>query len=108
MREGLVKDNKLQSWGGAMHCSYIIQLSRTGRRPDVYTLYMHYTQCCATTVYSTVYDYPVRYGNTAYSRIYTVLDCIYGYGTAYGTVQTLKASVKKFELSFVSALQMAK
>ena len=61
-------------------------------------------QGCATTVHG----YTVRYGNTAYSRIYTVLDCIFGYGTAYGTVQTLKASVKKFELSFVSALQMAK
>ena len=102
MREGLVKDNKLQSWGGAMHCSYIIQLSRTGRRPDVYTLYMHYTQCCATTVYSTVYDYTVRYGNTAYSRICTVLDRIYG-KIRYGPNFESLSQKDKIELCFSSA-----
>ena len=35
-------------------------------------------QGCATTVYDMVYDYTVRYESTAYSRIYTVLDRIYG------------------------------
>jgi len=50
----------------------------------------HYNQWCATTVYGTVYGYTVRYGNTAYSRVYTVLDRnTVKYGTAYGTVQTL-------------------
>ena len=47
----------------------------------------HHNQGCATTVYGTVYGYTVRYGNTAYSRIYTVLDRIYGkirYGVRYG------------------------
>jgi len=38
-------------------------------------------------VYGTVYGYTVRYGNMAYSRIYTVLDRIYGkirYSVRYG------------------------
>ena len=38
-------------------------------------------------MYGTVYGYTAQYGNTAYSRIYTVLDRIYGkirYGVRYG------------------------
>jgi len=55
--------------------------------------------------------YGVRYGVRLYGTVrkygvQRVLDRIYS--TAYGTVQTLKASVKKLKLSFVSALQMAK
>jgi hypothetical protein len=69
----------------------------------------HCVQGCATTVYGTVYDYTVRYGNTAYSRIYTVLDRLYGikrYGVRYGP--NFKSLRQKLKLSFVSALQMAK
>ena len=53
----------------------------------------------------------IRYGTeirrtTVFIRFWTIYTV--KYGTAYGTVQTLKASVKKLKLSFVSALQMAK
>ena len=48
----------------------------------------------------------IRYGNTAYSRIYTILDRIYGkiqYGVQYGP--NFEASIKKLkiELCFSSA-----
>ena len=62
--------------------------------------------------------YGIRYGVRLYGTVrkYGVQPYLYGFftvytvkcGTAYGTVQTSKASVKKIELSFVSALQMAK
>jgi len=51
-------------------------------------------------VYGTVYGYTVRYGNTAYSRIFTVLDRIYGkirYGVRYGP---------NFAAAFKSALML--
>jgi hypothetical protein len=63
-------------------------------------------QCCATMVYGTVYGYTVRYGNTAYSRIYTVLDCIYGkirYGVRYGPNFESLSQKFKIELCFSSA-----
>ena len=63
-------------------------------------------QCCATMVYGTVYGYTVRYGNTAYSRIYTVLDCIYGkirYGLRYGPNFESLSQKFKIELCFSSA-----
>ena len=66
----------------------------------------HIEQGCATTVYGTVYSYTVRYGNTAYSRIYTVLDRIYGkvrYGVRYGpNFESLNQKIK-IELCFSSA-----
>jgi hypothetical protein len=53
----------------------------------------------------------IRYGTkirrtTVFIRFWTINTV--KYGTAYGTVQTSKASVKKLKLSFVSALQTAK
>jgi len=62
----------------------------------------HSFQGCATTVYG----YTVRYGNTAYSRIYTVLDRTYGkirYGVRYGpNFESLSQKIK-IELCFSSA-----
>jgi ribosomal protein L37AE/L43A len=69
-------------------------------------------QSCATTVYGTVHSYTVRYGNTVYSRIYTVLDRIYGkirYGVRYGPNLKILSQKIKIELCFSSANgQMAK
>ena len=67
---------------------------------------LDYNQCCATTVYGTMYGYTVRYGNTAYSRIYTVLDRIYGklrYGIRFGPNFESLSQNFKIELCFSSA-----
>jgi len=51
-----------------------------------------------------VYGYTVRYRNTAYSRIHTVLDRIYGkirYGVRYGP--NFESLSQKIKLSFVAA-----
>ena len=44
-------------------------------------------QCCASTMYGTVYAYMVRHGYTVYNSIYTIPDHTYGkirYGVRYG------------------------
>ena len=50
----------------------------------------------------------VRYGNTAYSRIYTVLDCIYGkirYGVRYGpNFESLSQKIKFTDLTLGQCL----
>ena len=67
-------------------------------------------QGCATTVYGTVYGYTVRYGNKAYSRIYTVLDRIYGkirYSVRYGpNFESLSQKIKIAAAAFKSSLML--
>jgi len=67
-------------------------------------LRLHCCQGCATTVYGTVYGYTVQYGNTAYSRIYMVLE--YGkirYGVRSGPNFESLSQNFEIELCFSSA-----